>query len=85
MTKAIMLHQCTNTQRGCQVVDVKNLRGCIAEIRKTTTVKLWAERRAFKYHTVIKFLHGEAGKRQIGVSGEILKALREDGFLDKAA
>jgi hypothetical protein len=64
------------------VVDGGELKKCIGEIRKTTTVRLWAEKNGFKYQTVIKVLHGYAGKRQIGVAAEIVDALNRDGFLN---
>ena len=67
------------------MVGLESLRGCVPKIRETTTVKIWAERNSFRYATVIKVLHGEAGKRQIGVTAEILAALKRDGYINRAA
>lgn len=47
------------------------------------TVKGWAAKRGFRYQTTVKVIGGYVGKRRIGISGEIVRALNEDGFLRK--
>lgn len=67
------------------MVDKAMLRNCSTLIRKNVTLKTWAEKKGFKYSTLAKFLAGHCGKRQIGISADILAALRADGYLDGAA
>lgn len=67
------------------MVEGANLKDCIKAIRGKTTVKIWAEGHGFNYQTVIKVLNGYAGKRQVGVSREIIEALEADGYLRDVA
>jgi len=62
-----------------------NLKPTIKNIRGSTTVKLWAAKRGFQYQTVVKVLNGFVGKRQIGITADILNALKEDGYYEEAA
>lgn len=64
-----------------------SLKPIIRNIRASgMTVKGWALKRGFEYQTVIKVLNGYTGKRRIGITKDILDALKEDGFfLEDAA
>ena len=64
-----------------KLLDKKILKDASAAVRKDTTLKLWALKKGFHPDTVVKFLCGFSGKRQLGVSGEIIAALRADGYL----
>jgi gp16 family phage-associated protein len=44
-------------------------------------VNYWAEQNGFKPNTVYQVITGKAGKRRIGIAGEIVAALKRDGFL----
>ncbi len=47
------------------------------------TVKGWSTKRGFRYQTVVKVLNGFAGKRKIGVTADILNALKKDGYYEE--
>lgn len=49
------------------------------------TVKGWTEKNKYPYQTVIKILNGYVGKRRIGLTHEILKKLKKDGFFEEDA
>ncbi len=61
------------------------MKATIHNIRKDTTVKIWAAKHGFNYQTVIKVFNGFVGKREIGIAGEIIEQARKDGYLEKDA
>lgn len=63
-----------------------SLKPTIRNIRKAgMTVKGWTEKNKYPYQTVIKILNGYVGKRRIGLTHEILKKLKKDGFFEEDA
>lgn len=63
-----------------------SLKPTIRNIRTSgMTVKGWAKNRGFEYQTVIKILNGYTGKRRIGVTEDILEALKADGYFEESA
>lgn len=64
------------------MIDVNILKESIKCIRaEGKTVRGWADRNGFVYQTVIKVIHGYTGKRQIGMTLDIIDALKRDGYL----
>lgn len=57
----------------------KNIRGA------GLTVKEWAVNNGFKPYTVRAVIGGFTGVRRIGITSDILSALRRDGFLDSSS
>lgn len=63
-----------------------NLKPTIKNIRDSgLTVKGWAVKNGFRYQTVVKVLNGHAGKRQIGITAEMVKKLKRDRFYEESA
>lgn len=63
------------------MVSEEALKQAVSEIRKKTTVKIWAADKGFNYQTVVKVLNNCTGKRQIGITQDIIEALKKDGYL----